>query len=193
MPKDHVRILWTSAFDPLFAEHEREACADLLRKEFKKEADLSAKGYKYYEKHLAKTCIDKLDNLSLPNDILIIPVMVSGFKPAVFVASKLTELGISYQFALAGYDRGINYNMNGKLPPVGRVYFLEGDKILLKQNLSSGVLIIDDIIGNGDTMKDVHNALASNFGFERVWSAGVHFFSHEWVMKSLMRREDIPS
>lgn len=95
----------------------------------------------------------------------VVPVMNSGFYLAAEVSALLRRNGKSSGFALAGYSVDAYYHKNhysvfrDGSSMEGKIYVAPQDLELIDQNRNKPMLIVDDQIATGDTVRKIEGML----------------------------------
>ena len=112
--------------------------------------------------------------MNRPENYLLVSVMVSGFSPGYWMYNLLKSNDKVADFSLMGYSEGsyLHYGdhfSDGTSEILKKVMIPPNESERLKSNAGKPVLIIDDAIVTGNTVRIIANAL-KEFGFKEIYS-----------------------
>ncbi len=112
--------------------------------------------------------------MNRPENYLLVSVMVSGFVPGYWMYNLLKANDKVADFSLMGYSEGsyMHYGdhfSDGTSEILKKVMIPTNELDRLRSNAGNPVLIIDDAIVTGNTVRIIANAL-KEFGFKEIYS-----------------------
>lgn len=148
-----IRTIWYDCFDSSLTELRRAEARREIRETFGKFCGAKARHEPRFSRRIQRRL------LGLPEDTVIVPVMVRGFATGTRIKAFLDSFGRPHDFALVGYSSG--KHSNGRFrdgnPVCGNVFMSEDDRDRVARG--SAILLVDGVIQSGETMREVTDSL----------------------------------
>lgn len=175
MERDDVRGIWCSSFHPSRTASERANLTRLLRMEFEEKTRLFA------EKELELVMYSRpetpyLSSMrelgatfhsleSLPENVVIMPILAGGFLPGAHVAAEMQALNKQFETVFISFTYHEKENLVGM---ADKVLIKSADVERLRQDTKRSILLIDDIAEKKITLVVIRGYLR-DLGFNNVF------------------------
>lgn len=163
-PQIMVRELWAKLFREGIQTSEKQKIEKLLREEFNTHADLFIDEGNYGTLttfvqvcKLEDSSLDARRLIRMPDKLVLLPIMCNGFDQGALIASWLKKLSKQFELSFIGHSR-----------LTGQIQITEEESQFLADNKTRPILLVDDVIDSGKTLRAVKEFLLG-LGNINIW------------------------